>query len=95
MATGGAHAGGLERVLDGHRHAVQRAPDLAFGERPVRLGCLGAGASGVERADRVQLRVVLLDPREVELDEPGGRETARADAPGELGGAGERVDALV
>jgi hypothetical protein len=29
IAAGGAQARGLERVLDRHRHAVQRAPQLA------------------------------------------------------------------
>jgi hypothetical protein len=95
MAAGGANAGSLERVLDGHRHAVQRAPGFTRGECPVRLGRPGAGARGVERADGVQRRVVPRDAREVELDELGRRELARADAPGKISGAGERVDALV
>ncbi|HZJ67853.1 MAG TPA: hypothetical protein VFD36_30325, partial [Kofleriaceae bacterium] len=92
---GGAHASGLERVLDGHRHAVQRAEVLAASERAVGLGGARPGAAGVDGADGIQRRVVLRDPREVKLDELSGREVARADTPGELGGAGKGIDALV
>jgi hypothetical protein len=61
---------------------VQRTPDLAAGDGLVGLGGACTRALRVERADRVQRRVVFLDPREVELDQLGSRETARADAPG-------------
>jgi hypothetical protein len=39
--------------------------------------------------------VVLLDLGKVKLDDLGGLETARADAPGKLGSAGKGIDALV
>jgi hypothetical protein len=74
---------------------MQRPPILAARERPVGIGGARPGAGGIHGADGVQRRVVLLDPGKVEPDQLGGRETARANAPGELGGAGERVDALV
>jgi hypothetical protein len=74
---------------------VQRPPQLAARERAV--GLLGArpGAGGVDGADGVQRRVMALNSRKVETGELGGRETARADSPGKLGSAGERIDALV
>jgi hypothetical protein len=74
---------------------VQRAPDLAPGERAVGFGGAGPRARGIQRADGVQSRIVFRDAGEVELDELRGTETARTDSPGKLGGAGERVDALV
>jgi hypothetical protein len=95
MPAGGAHTRGLERVLDRHRHAVQRAPDLATRQRLIGFSGARSRALRVDGADRVQRRIVLLDTREIELDQLQRRETARADPPGELGGAGERVDALV
>jgi hypothetical protein len=56
---------------------VQRARWLAPGKR--RVGGLGlpAGKLGVERDDRVQLGIVLLDPREV-----GVQRVHRGDLPG-------------
>jgi len=74
---------------------VQRAEIRSARERAVGFGGARPGAAGIDGADGVQRRVVLLDPREVELDQLGGREAARADAPGELGGAGKGIDALV
>ena len=53
----------------------------------------GAGALGVERDDRVELGVALLDPVEVQLEELG-----RRDLPGPYGGGlgpGGRVDGQV
>jgi len=74
---------------------VQRAPILAALDGAVGLDGACPGAFGVDRADGVQRRVVLLDSGEVKLDDLGSLETARADAPGELGGAGKGIDALV
>jgi hypothetical protein len=74
---------------------MQRAPRLAARKGGVGLARPRERAVRVERADRVQRGVVARDAREIELDDLGRRDAARADRPGELAGAGERVDALV
>jgi hypothetical protein len=61
---------------------VQRTARLAARERPVGFGGPGAGAGGVDGADGVQRRVMAFNPGEVEVDQPGRRETARTDPAG-------------
>src|SRR5690242_14596843 len=92
MTGGGAQAGGLERVLDGHRHAVQRPPQLAARKRSIRLLRTAAGAGLVQRADGVKRRVMARDAREMQLDQLARREAARAQGRGELCSAREGID---
>ena len=87
-AGGGAHPGGLQRVLDRHRQAVQRAGRVSACGGPV--GGVGrcSGAVDVERHDRVQRGVSDLDAVQVGVEElsaadlavsQGGDEGARGD----------------
>ena len=55
---------GLERVLDGHRQAVERTPGLAPGPGRVGLGGPGPGPLDVERHHGVDRRAVALDAGE-------------------------------
>ena len=45
-ARGGDATLGLERVLDGHRHTVQRSEGVAAGDRGV--GCCGLASGPIE-----------------------------------------------
>jgi len=74
---------------------VQGTPHFALGQCAIGFSRSGARAGGIERADGVQRRVVFRNAGKIELGEVRRPEAARADAPGKLGGAGERVDALV
>ena len=48
--------------LDGHRHAVQRPPDLALGQSGVGRVRARAGALEVTHRDRVEITIVFFDP---------------------------------
>src|SRR5712664_1242310 len=78
------------RLLDRHGHAVQRAPDGAPGQRTI--GRAGARARAVEVADDegVQRAVVLLDAREVEVEQLEAADLLLPDVGGELPRGAER-----
>ena len=92
MAAGRAQAGRLERILDRHRHAVERPPQIAARERGVGVPGAAASAGLVQRADGVQRRVMARDAREMELDQLVRGDAARAHGGGELRSAGEGID---
>src|SRR4051794_27934390 len=63
-------------VLEGERQAVQRPHVRTGRERLVSLGGTGPGALLVERHDRVQLRVALPDPVQVQVEQLARRDLA-------------------
>ena len=79
MAARGAQSGGLERILDRKRYAMERAPQLAARERRVRGVRARSRTRFVQRADSVDRGVVARNTRKVRLDELARRDTARAD----------------
>jgi hypothetical protein len=74
----------VEALLDGDGHAVERTERPAGG--PSRVGRPSLGARFVEALDDhgVELRVDLLDPRDVRLDGRGRAELSPRDPRGEL-----------
>ena len=68
-APGRRRAGDVERLLDRHRHAVQRAPDLAAGEGGIGFHGARSGGLGIHPDDRVQRRIEPLDPREIQVEQ--------------------------
>ena len=75
-ARGGAHPGGLEGILDGHRNAVQRPADLAARQGGVGRVGFGAGPFGVNRDDAIDRLIEGLDPREEVIEGfPAGKLT--------------------
>jgi hypothetical protein len=91
MAAGGAQASGFQRVLDRHRHAVQRSPELAARECGIGFARAARRAGSIKRADGVQRRVMACNPREAKLDQLRGADAPRANRCGEFSGACERV----
>src|SRR5207237_9620879 len=75
---------------DRHRHAVQRTPHVALGERAVGRPRTRARARDVADDDRVQGAVVLVDTREVEVEQLQAAELLAADVGGELPRGAER-----
>ncbi len=75
----GPHSRRLIGVLDGHRHAVQRADVIAARER--RVGGIGGNtrAVGVERDDGVQRAVERFDAGQVVLQQLAARQVATPD----------------
>ena len=71
-ASGGDHALGVVRVLEGDRRAVQRSELVAAGDGGVGLGGFFAGAIGAELDDGVEGRVDLVDAGQVGLEHLGG-----------------------
>jgi hypothetical protein len=65
---GGAHTGRLKRVLDRHRQAVERAEFLTTSDLLVSGGG-GPRRLGVDRDDRVDRRIHLLDAVQVRIQQ--------------------------
>ena len=63
-ARGSAHSLRLERVLDGHRNAVERAADFTASEGCVRDIGFGAGARGVDSNDAIDGLIQRRDARQ-------------------------------
>ncbi len=83
----------VERVLDRHRHAVQRPRQLAARERRVQLPRAPARRFACDLHERVQLRVDLLDARQIRARHFLRGDFPLADGPRDL--ARGRVDDLV
>ena len=83
-------AGDVVRLLDGHGHAVQRAPHLAAGQRAVGGARPRARALEIPDDDRVQRAIVALDARQVEVEQLETAELLAADVGGEPPGRAER-----
>src|SRR4029079_613503 len=68
IAPGGWRPRPVETLLDGHGHAVEKALGRARFEAPVGSRRRLAGMVDVADDDRVQHRIVLLDPRPAEIE---------------------------
>ena len=92
-AGGGAQAADVDRFLQGHRQSEQRRV-LAAG--PARVGGLGVAPRALEVGldDRVQLRIVALDPPAVQLEQLDGGHAARPQRREHVGGGRESIDAV-
>ena len=85
-AEGGRQARHLDRLLDRHRHAVERAPHLALGERAIGgAGALSRGRN-VGRDDGIECRIVFLDPIEIVVEQLETADLAPADHGGQPSG---------
>ena len=75
----------VERLLDRHRHAVQRTPAVALGQRCVGRAGAGAGALDIEHRQRVdsaaQTAPQARDPAQVEIEQLQGRDLLASDLP--------------
>jgi hypothetical protein len=89
-APGRRQARDVERFLDRDGQAVQRAPRPPPGQRAI--GRAGAPARGLDVAhdDRIEGRIVLLDPRQVEIEQLVAADLLLADVRGESRGRTER-----
>jgi len=85
----------LDRVLDGHRKAVQRAEGPALGHRLVGGGRRPHGALGVEGDDRVEGRVDALDPVQECLAQIAAGELPPGDCGGEPAGGPGRFHQIL
>ena len=79
-AAGGGHADDLERVLDRHRQAVQRAEPAPARQRRVGARGLRQRAFLVERDDGVDRGTDLAHAVEVQLQQLDGADLARMQA---------------
>jgi hypothetical protein len=86
-AGGGGPAGDFVGLLDGHRHAVQRAPVLAPGQGPVRLAGALAGLLEAAHHHRVQGAVEALDTVYEVFQGGLGGDFPVLDTPGQCRGA--------
>ena len=82
-AGGGGPAGDFVGLLDGHRHAVQRAPVLAPGQGAVRLAGALTGLLEAAHHHRVQGAVEALDTVYEMLQGGLGGDLPVLDAPGQ------------
>ena len=80
---GGRPAGDFVGFLDGHRHAVQRAPVLAPAQRLVRLAGAFAGLLETTHHHRVQGTVEALDTVNEVLQGSLGGDLSILDASGQ------------
>ena len=76
----------LVALLDRHRHAVQRTPDLTAGQRRIGIPRALASALGIHPDHGIELGIVLLDAREKVLQHLDGRRLLRADELGKFDG---------
>ena len=90
--AGGGHAGGAEVVLQGDRHAGQRAGVLARRHRGVdRVGRGRARRRAVTRLKAWSSRLAGVDGGEVLLDDGPSRPLARPHRGGDLDGGSRRL----
>ena len=85
-SAGGGEAARVERVLDRHRHAVQRTDRLPLHHGDLGLAGRCPGHAGADEAERVQPRVQRLDAGQQRLGELDGRELLVTDQRGDLEG---------
>src|SRR5208283_5262760 len=78
-ARGSTHAGGLERILDGHWDAVERAANLAAREGSIGGVSLLAGALAIDGDDAVDGLVERLDAGEEIIECLAARDFALSD----------------
>jgi hypothetical protein len=69
---------------------VQRAPGLPLAQRAIGGSRAGARALEVAHDDGVEAPVVLLDAREIEIEQLQAAELLAADGDGQLRGGAER-----
>ena len=86
----GAHACGLQAVLDCHRQTVQRPDFFASREAAVGLPGLRASPLSSHRHHRAQARVQRLDPVQVALHQLGAGDLLAPDRGGQLSRRPER-----
>ena len=71
---------------------MKRAEPVALRGEVVGAGCLGPGTVDSERDDRVQGGIVLLDAREVEVQELSAGDLLAAQGGGGGGGGGVGIN---
>ena len=83
-AAGADHAGGFQRVLDGHGHAMQRTLDFAARQRRVGFVRFFSRLVGGELNDRVEFWIDLGNLLKMGFDDGLGAELLRADGAGKF-----------
>ena len=71
-APGGDHAFGFNRVLDGHRHPMQRPDGSTAMQLLIQLARSCQGGFGEDDNDRVERRVHCVNPVKVRLEDLDG-----------------------
>jgi len=83
-AAGADHAGGLQRILDGHRHAMQRALDVTTRQRGVGFVCLFSRRVGGQLDDGIEFWIDLGNLRKMRFDDGLGAKFPGPDRVGEF-----------
>jgi len=88
----GAHAGRgggrrpahVDQILDRHRHAVQRSAIVSGGDLAIGFARLPSGLAGHDEDERIQPRIIGLDPRQARVGRFERARLARAKLPSKV-----------
>jgi hypothetical protein len=75
----GGHVGGVEDVLDPHRHTMKRAEEGLAGQQPIAVPCLGERVLGIEEGPGFHARLDAVDPVQAGADQFRGTDLVPPD----------------